>query len=74
MHKGPVFTELLLADEINRTSPKTQSALLEAMEERQVSLDGQRHALPEVFLSSRPRTPLNSTVPFRYRNLSWTAS
>lgn len=39
-HRGPVFTQLLLADEINRTTPKTQSALLEAMEERQVSVEG----------------------------------
>ena len=46
---GPVFTQLLLADEINRASPRTQSALLEAMEERQVSVDGVTHALPEPF-------------------------
>src|SRR5664279_5703646 len=44
--KGPVFTNLLLADEINRTPPKTQAALLEAMEERQVSVDGVPHPLP----------------------------
>ena len=43
---GPIFTQLLLADEINRASPKAQSALLEAMEERQVSVDGSTHALP----------------------------
>lgn len=47
--KGPVFTDLLLADEINRTPPKTQSALLEAMEEYQVSMDGTRHALSPIF-------------------------
>ena len=46
---GPVFTDLLLADEINRTPPKTQSALLEAMEERQVTADGQQHALSPLF-------------------------
>jgi MoxR-like ATPase len=46
---GPVFTGLLLADEINRTAPKTQSALLEAMAERQVSVDGTTHALPAPF-------------------------
>lgn len=45
-HRGPVFAELVLADEINRTTPKTQSALLEAMEERQVSIDSVSHALP----------------------------
>ncbi len=57
LHKGPIFTELLLADEINRTSPKTQSALLEAMEERQVSLDGQRHPLSEVFFVIATQNP-----------------
>jgi MoxR-like ATPase len=46
---GPVFTQLLLADEINRATPKAQSALLEAMEERQVSVDGVTHPLPEPF-------------------------
>ena len=46
---GPVFTNLLLADEINRTPPKTQAALLEAMEERQVSVDGEPRPLPEPF-------------------------
>ena len=52
LKKGPVFTSLLLADEINRTPPKTQSALLEAMEERQVTLDGQSYKLPDVFHGS----------------------
>jgi MoxR-like ATPase len=47
--KGPIFTDLLLADEINRTPPKTQSALLEAMEEHQVTADGRRHALSSLF-------------------------
>lgn len=47
--KGPVFTDLLLADEINRTPPKTQSALLEAMEEHQVTADGEKHALSPLF-------------------------
>ena len=49
LKRGPVFTEILLADEINRTPPKTQSALLEAMEEQQVTLDGESMALPELF-------------------------
>src|SRR5207302_7599322 len=54
---GPVFTNLLLADEVNRTPPKTQAALLEAMEERQVSVEGEPHPLPEPFLaSSRARS------------------
>ncbi len=49
LKKGPVFTEILLADEINRTPPKTQAALLEAMEEKQVTLDGESLALPPLF-------------------------
>ncbi len=58
VHKGPVFCEVLLADEINRTPPKTQAALLEAMEERQVTLDGQRHALPSSFFVIATQNPL----------------
>jgi len=54
---GPVFTQVLLADEINRTSPKTQSALLEAMEERQVSQDGQTRALPQPFFVIATQNP-----------------
>ena len=49
LKKGPIFTQLLLADEINRTPPKTQAALLEAMEEKQVTLDGTSHPLSDVF-------------------------
>src|SRR6478752_6902756 len=48
-HPGPVFAQVLLADEINRAGPKTQSALLEAMEEHQVSIEGVSHPLPEPF-------------------------
>src|ERR1700752_3189508 len=48
-HEGPIFTHVLLADEINRASPRTQSALLEAMGEGQVTLDGERRALPDLF-------------------------
>ena len=48
-HPGPVFAQVLLADEINRASPKTQSALLEAMEEKQVSVEGETRALPHPF-------------------------
>lgn len=55
--KGPVFTHVLLADEINRTTPKTQSALLEAMEERRVSLDGHTHSLPEPFFVLATQNP-----------------
>ena len=56
-HPGPVFHSFLLADEINRTSPKLQSALLEAMEERQVSIDGKTYALPKPFLVVATQNP-----------------
>jgi MoxR-like ATPase len=55
---GPVFTNLLLADEINRTPPKTQAALLEAMEERTVSIDGTPRPLPEVFIVAATQNPI----------------
>ncbi|MFE1885949.1 AAA family ATPase [Streptomyces diastatochromogenes] len=55
---GPVFTNLLLADEINRTPPKTQSSLLEAMEERQVTVDGTPRLLPEPFLVAATQNPV----------------
>lgn len=58
LRQGPVFTSLLLADEINRTPPKTQSALLEAMEERQVTLDGTSYALSSVFMVVATQNPL----------------
>ncbi len=56
--EGPVFTNLLLADEINRTPPKTQAALLEAMEERQVSVEGTPRPLPEPFLVAATQNPI----------------
>ncbi|MGV8857710.1 AAA family ATPase [Rhodoglobus sp.] len=56
--KGPVFTNILLADEINRTPPKTQSSLLEAMEERQVSVDGQTLKLPVPFMVAATMNPI----------------
>ena len=55
--RGPVFTQLLVADEVNRASPRTQSALLEAMEERQVSIDGAAHPLPEPFFVVATQNP-----------------
>lgn len=58
-HQGPVFTHVLLADEINRAPPRTQSALLEAMAERQVSMDGQTHALPDPFFVIATQNPLD---------------
>ena len=57
-HEGPVFTNLLLADEINRTPPKTQAALLEAMEERQVSVEGTPRALPDPFVVAATQNPV----------------
>jgi len=58
LKKGPIFTNVLLADEINRAPAKTQSALLEAMEERQVTIDGDRYALPEPFLVLATQNPV----------------
>jgi len=57
-HEGPVFTNILLADEINRASPRTQSALLEAMAEGQVSVEGERRALPELFFVIATQNPV----------------
>jgi MoxR-like ATPase len=57
-HPGPVFTNLLLADELNRTPPKTQAALLEAMEERQVTVEGRAHPLPDPFLVVATQNPV----------------
>lgn len=56
--EGPVFTNILLADEINRTPPKTQASLLEAMEERQVSVDGKPRRLPDPFLVAATQNPV----------------
>ncbi|HZU44379.1 MAG TPA: AAA family ATPase, partial [Terriglobales bacterium] len=55
---GPIFTNILLADEINRTTPKTQSALLEAMNEGQVTVDTQCHSLPQPFLVIATQNPI----------------
>ncbi|MCZ7561580.1 MAG: AAA family ATPase [Burkholderiaceae bacterium] len=63
-HPGPVFSQVLLADEINRASPKTQSALLEAMEERQVSIDGKTMALPEPFFVIATQNPQDQVGTF----------
>jgi MoxR-like ATPase len=56
--RGPIFTDLLLADEINRTPPKTQSALLEAMEERQVTVDGETHRMSPLFMVLATQNPI----------------
>jgi MoxR-like ATPase len=58
LRKGPVFVSVLLADEINRTPPKTQAALLEAMEERKVTIDGEPHQLPAPFLVFATQNPI----------------
>ncbi|MFB0568878.1 MAG: AAA family ATPase [Nitrososphaeria archaeon] len=58
LRRGPIFTHILLADEINRASPKTQSALLEAMQERQVTLDGKTHKLDEPFVVFATQNPI----------------
>ena len=57
-HAGPVFTQILLADEVNRASPRTQSALLEAMAERQVSVEGKTHALDDLFFVIATQNPV----------------
>jgi MoxR-like ATPase len=59
-HRGPVFTNILLADEINRASPRTQSALLEAMSESQASVDGQTYRLPDPFFVIATQNPVES--------------
>jgi MoxR-like ATPase len=58
-HRGPVFTNVLLADEINRASPRTQSALLEAMNETQATVDGQSHQLPRPFVVLATQNPVD---------------
>jgi len=63
-HKGPVFTQILLADEVNRASPKTQSALLEAMEEKQVTIDGVANALPQPFFVIATQNPTHHIGTF----------
>jgi len=61
---GPIFSNVVLADEINRASPKTQSALLEAMSERQISVDGERHLLPAPFIVLGTQNPLEYVGTF----------
>ena len=63
--EGPVFANLILADEVNRAPPKTQAALLEAMEERQVSVDGTTHQLPEPFVVVATQNPIEQAGTFR---------
>lgn len=63
-HQGPIFSQLVLADEINRATPKTQSALLEAMEERQITADGITHSLPAPFFVVATQNPLDQIGTF----------
>ncbi|WP_354625739.1 MoxR family ATPase [Psychromonas sp. MME2] len=63
-HQGPIFTQVLLADEINRASPKTQSALLEAMEEKQISIDSETYPLPAPFFVIATQNPLDQAGTF----------
>jgi MoxR-like ATPase len=63
-HRGPIFSQLVLADEINRATPKAQSALLEAMEERQVTVEGEAHRLPEPFFVIATQNPSRQTGTF----------
>jgi len=63
-HPGPIFTQVILADEINRATPKTQSALLEAMEERQVTQDGETRNLPEPFFVIATQNPSHTVGTF----------
>lgn len=58
LHRGPMFTDLLLVDEINRMPPRTQASLLESMEERQVTIDGVRHALSDIFTVLATQNPI----------------
>src|SRR5690606_2487883 len=62
--RGPIFAQLVLADEVNRATPKAQSALLEAMEEEQVSVDGQTHALPRPFFVVATQNPADQIGTF----------
>ena len=63
-HPGPIFAQLMLADEVNRATPKTQSALLEAMEERQVTVDGHTYSLPEPFFVIATQNPNDQSGTF----------
>ena len=72
--KGPVFTNIVMADEINRTPPKTQAALLEVMQERQVTIGGRTHALPKPFFVLATQINLEQEAPTPCPRRRWTAS
>ncbi len=71
---GPVFANLLLADEINRAPAKVQSALLEVMQERQVTIAGETHRVPRPFLVMATQNPIETEGTYRCRRRRWTAS
>jgi MoxR-like ATPase len=71
---GPVFANILLADEVNRATPRAQSALLEAMQEHQVSVDGDTHQLPSPFLVIARKILSNTKGHLYFQKLSWTVS
>ena len=73
-HAGPIFSSIVLADEINRASPKTQSALLEVMEESQVTVDGVRHTTERPFMVIATQNPIEQAGTYRLPEASWTAS
>ena len=74
LRKGPVFTNILLADEINRATPRTQAGLLECMEERQVTIDGESYVPGSPSSSSPPRTRWRPREPSPCPRPRWTAS
>ncbi len=71
---GAIFAQIVIGDEINRASPKTQSALLESMEERQVTIDGQTYELPSPFMVVATQNPVEMEAPTRCPRPSATAS
>ena len=71
---GPIVSQVVLADEINRATPKTQSALLEAMEERQITVDGETHILPKPFMVMATQNPIEYEELSRCRKPNWTDS
>jgi MoxR-like ATPase len=74
VRQGPIFTQLLLADEINRAPAKTQSALLEVMQEGQVTIDGESHSLTPPFMTFATQTPSSKKAPTRSPRPNWIAS
>ncbi len=72
--KGPVFSQVLLSDEINRAPPKTQAALLQAMNERMVTIDGGDHSLGSEFIVVATQNPIEQQGTYRCPRRSWTGS